>query len=72
MNQKVLQALKRLNTCYNPTLNALVMKDVAFVGGGYDDYKNPVTFDDAWNYRIDEDKEKWRTAICKEFHHMKK
>ena len=54
-NQKVSQALKRLNTSYNPTLNALVMTDVAFIVGGYDDYENPVTFDDAWNYPIDED-----------------
>ena len=46
-NQKVLRALKRHNTSYNPTLSALVTTDVAFVGGGYDDYENPVTFNDA-------------------------
>ena len=39
------------------------MTDVAFVGDGYDDYEKPVTFDDAWKYPIDEDKEKLRTAI---------
>ena len=46
-NQKVLRALKMLNTSYNPTLDALVMTDVAYVGGGYNDYENHVTFDDA-------------------------
>ena len=55
-NQKVLRALKRLNTSYNPTLSALVTPNVAFVGAGYDDYENPVTFYNGWNYPIDEDK----------------
>ena len=38
------------------------MTDIAFVGGGYHDYKNPVTFDDAWNYPIEEDKRKMESC----------
>ena len=46
------------------------MTHLAFVGGGYDDFQNHVIFHGAWNNPIDEDKEKWRTAIRNEFLYM--
>ena len=68
--QKVLRELRKLNTSYNPTLSAMITTDVAFVGGGNDDYDNPMNFKDAWDHPVEEDKEKWRAAIRKEFQDM--
>ena len=68
--QKVLRELRKLNTSYNPTLSAMITTDVAFVGGGNDDYDNPVNFKDAWDHPVEKDKEKWRAAIRKEFQDM--
>jgi len=67
---KKLRALKKLNTSYNPTLRALETTNFAFVGGDNDDYNNPATFNEAWNFPIEKDRGKWRNAICKESHGM--
>ncbi len=48
-----------------------IADDVAMMGGGIDDsYKNPDTFQEAWNLHDETDKEQWRIAIRKEFNNM--
>ena len=76
-NPRLNNALKKLNTSYNPTIMGAIalnmmepMEDFAFVGGTDDDYRNPSTFQEAWHHPNEEDRRKWREAIRKEFRDM--
>ena len=65
------QALKKLDTFYNPVLMNLTLDEgFCFVGGGDDNHDNPDTFREAWNHEIPQEREKWRGAIQKEFSDM--
>ena len=67
-NPRVLRALKRLETSYNPTLKDMV--DIVLVGGTKYGHENPVTFQEAWYHKDGHEREKWRLAIKKEFESM--
>ena len=68
MNPKVIQALQKLYTSYNPTLKDVV--DFALVGGTMEGHENSLTFQTAWHHPDEEERKKWRAAIRKEFHDM--
>ena len=55
-NPRVLRALKRLETSYNPTLKDMV--DIALVGGTKYGHENPVTFQEAWYHKDGHEREK--------------
>ena len=46
------------------------MVQIALVGGTYDDYDNPMTFDEAWNHPNEFERMKLREAIRKEIRNM--
>ena len=70
-SSKVERALRKLDTFYNPTLGNFAMEDdFCFVGGTDDNYENPETFAEAYHHPDEDEREKWREAINKEFSDM--
>jgi hypothetical protein len=65
-NKRVENAMKKLNTFFNP----MIKNAMAFVGAVDSGYAEPQTFHEAWNHQDSNEKNKWRTAIKKEFHDM--
>ena len=64
-------ALRQLDTSYNPTLSALVYEDdIALVGGTDDTHENPTSFQEAWHHPDINERLAWRAAIRKEFRDM--
>ena len=71
VSSKVERALRKLDTFYNPTLgNFATQDDFCFVGGTDNNYDNPESFVEAYHHPDEEEREKWRTAIRKEFSDM--
>jgi hypothetical protein len=68
-NKKYRNAMKKLNTFYNPTIDGLM--NYHFMSAVESDYSEPQNFGEAWNNENDIDKQNWREAIKKEFLSMK-